>query len=166
MSERPVYVGVGECACKRIDEQLYHVPNTSLAHRPVCSLCLMDHGFKVPEPRTSEDITMVDGTPVWKTSPVSDQPSPKADQLNLGYGHLFEAVLGSDDRLVGWLHTHPDARTPSGVLCQSFCAVRPLNGTPVHQIVSVDPLTLQPSLLCRTCGAHGHVTNGAWEPCP
>lgn len=31
-------------------------------------------------------------------------------------------------------------------------------------IVSRDPLTLTPSILCRACGNHGHITNGQWVP--
>lgn len=31
-----------------------------------------------------------------------------------------------------------------------------------HQLVSADPLTISPSLLCR-CGDHGFVENGKWR---
>jgi hypothetical protein len=170
VNERPVYVGIGECDCKRVDVLLYHVPGTALALRPVCAFCLTDKGYTIPEPRTADDLEEIDGRPTWKpTTPTPSQETVEArasvDQLNLGHGHFFAAVIGADEHLVGWLHTHPDARSTTGVLCQSFCAVRPLNGSPVHQIVSVEPLTLLPSLLCRMCGAHGHVTNGKWEPC-
>jgi hypothetical protein len=165
MFERPVYVGVGECDCKRVDAKLYHVLGTDLAHRPVCEMCLAVRGYEVPVPRTADDLEEIDGRPTWKPPFTTPEPPVHAGQMRLGHGHFFEAVLGNDEQLVGWLHTHPDARDSSGMLCQSFCAVRPLNGTPVHQIICVDPLTLQPSLLCRTCGAHGHVTNGQWEPC-
>ena len=81
----------------------------------------------------------------------------------IGHGHSFKAVHDAQDRFVGWIHTHPDARNPS-VLCQSFCAVRDGYHVDVHQIVTAEPLTLEPSLKCRTCGAHGVVVNGKWEP--
>jgi hypothetical protein len=32
------------------------------------------------------------------------------------------------------------------------------------EVVSEDPLTLAPSVACRTCGHHGWIRNGAWEP--
>ena len=34
-------------------------------------------------------------------------------------------------------------------------------------VVKETPLTLAESLLCvdKTCNAHGHIRNGAWEPC-
>ncbi len=32
-------------------------------------------------------------------------------------------------------------------------------------IVSEDPLTLSPSLLCTICKTHGYIRNGRWDPC-
>jgi hypothetical protein len=170
MTERPTYVGIGECACARIDVQLYHLPRAVVTQHPVCARCLVALGFEVPVPRTADDLALVGGVPVWKpqTSPMRDigvEPLVHVGRLDLGHGHIFEVVYGVDDCLVGWLHTHPDQRNPTAELCQSFCAVRPLNGSPIHQVISVDPLTLTPSLQCRTCGAHGHVRDNLWEPC-
>jgi hypothetical protein len=34
----------------------------------------------------------------------------------------------------------------------------------VHELVSEDPLTVSPSLLCGRCGNHGFIRNGHWEP--
>lgn len=34
----------------------------------------------------------------------------------------------------------------------------------VWQVESYEPLTLSPSLLCRTCGRHGHIRGGVWVP--
>lgn len=164
MITRPVYVGVGECECGQLDARLYHIPNTGLLMHPVCGKCLALRGFAVPEPRTAndvvDDVVDVDGKTEWK----ANVPPVSTLRLELGHGHYFEAVIDDREQLIGWLHTHPDARNAEGMLCQSFCAVRPLNGSPVHQIICVDPLTLSPSLKCRMCGAHGEVTNGKWEP--
>lgn len=33
-----------------------------------------------------------------------------------------------------------------------------------HQLVSQNPLTITPSILCPDCGTHGFVTNGKWVP--
>lgn len=30
-------------------------------------------------------------------------------------------------------------------------------------VESENPLTLSPSILCRSCGDHGHIRNGRWE---
>jgi len=156
---RPIYVGVGECRCGKLDVRLYYVPIAIPMPEAVCSSCLLARGYNEPEPRTADDILSVDDRLSWK----NDEPLIHVGKLDLGHGHSFEVVLDANDQLIGWLHTHPDGRNPE-VLCQSFCAVRPLNGTPVHQVIASDPLTLAPSLKCRTCGAHGEVSNGKWEP--
>ncbi|HMG43949.1 MAG TPA: hypothetical protein VK611_21630 [Acidimicrobiales bacterium] len=33
-----------------------------------------------------------------------------------------------------------------------------------HSVVSSDPLTVVPSILCPDCGLHGFITAGAWSP--
>lgn len=165
---RPIYVGVGECECGKLDVKLFHVPGTPLATRQVCARCLTSRGYEVPPPRTAEDIEMIDGQPTWRreiTKPYPKVPQPHVGRLDLGHDHFFEAAIGSDEQLVGWLHTHPDAR--GGIEpCQSFCAVRPVDGAPVHQVICAEPLTISPSLKCRVCGSHGNVTAGKWEPSP
>lgn len=32
-----------------------------------------------------------------------------------------------------------------------------------HQVLSEDPLTITPSILCPDCGLHGFVTEGLWR---
>lgn len=163
---RPIYVGIGECLCGAVDVRLHLIPGTPFAARPICSRCVVIKGYPMPRVRTADDIEMVDGHPHWKEewSPsTGKEPLVHVGQLALGHGHFFETVLDKDESLLGWLHTHPDARNPD-VLCQSICVVREFNGAPVHQILCADPLTLTPSLLCRICGAHGEVINGKWEP--
>lgn len=85
------------------------------------------------------------------------------EEIDLGAGHAFAPIHDQSDRLVGWLHTHPDARDASARSCQSFCAMRAGFGPDTHVVVQAEPLTLSPSLKCRICGAHGHVKNGQWE---
>lgn len=31
-----------------------------------------------------------------------------------------------------------------------------------HTLVSIDPITITPSILCDDCGAHGFITEGKW----
>jgi hypothetical protein len=85
-----------------------------------------------------------------------------SESFSLGLGHYFKPVFDDRGQFVGWTHTHLD---PSGMACQSFCAVHEGYGAPVHQITQSEPLTLSPSLKCRMCGVHGNVINGRWEPC-
>lgn len=35
---------------------------------------------------------------------------------------------------------------------------------PRWQLVNADPLTINPSVLCRTCGLHGWIREGRWVP--
>lgn len=34
-----------------------------------------------------------------------------------------------------------------------------------HRIVQLDPLTIEPSILCPDCGTHGFVRAGRWQSC-
>lgn len=85
-------------------------------------------------------------------------------EMDLGSRHTFAPVIDPADQLVGWLHTHPDARS-TGVLCQSFVAVREGFGYAAYEIEIVGPLSLKPDVRCMTCGARGRVHGGKWIPC-
>jgi hypothetical protein len=156
---RPSYVGTGECRCGRIDVQLYRVADGE--RRSACARCLADQGVLVARARTADDVEEVDGNLRWKEEPST--ALVHVGKLDLGYGHYFEAALDVRGDLAGWLHAHPDARDATRP-CKSFCAVRAVDGLPVHVVAQADPLTLSPSLKCRSCGAHGEVINGKWEP--
>ena len=146
--QRPAYIGVGACTCGRYEVPLF----ITRTEAPTCRTCCEAAGYEFSVDRV-------------RLEPPLPEPQVHVGKLELGHGHTFEAVIGTDDCLVGWLHTHPDARVEDdSALCQSFCAVRPINATPVHQVLCADPLTLTPSLKCRMCGAHGEVLNGKWEP--
>lgn len=157
---RPTYVGTGECRCGRIDVQLYRV--TDVERRATCARCLADQGVIVARARTADDVEEVNGILQWKTATHEGEPLVHVGKMDLGFGHTFEAALDAHGNLAGWLHAHPDARDARP--CKSFCAVRAIDGLPVHAVLQADPLTLSPSLKCRSCGAHGEVINGKWEP--
>lgn len=67
----------------------------------------------------------------------------------------------------------PDTTEPAGITewhwtCDHWCAGfvpfkshNPDYGWDVH---SLDPLHLEPSLLCRLCGSHGFIRAGVWVP--
>lgn len=52
-----------------------------------------------------------------------------------------------------------------GALCAGFVAFEAYECSEMWQVVSYEPLTLSPSLLCRACGHHGYIRNGGWVPC-
>ncbi len=68
---------------------------------------------------------------------------------------------------VAW--THPCTGACGGVSMQHIPVDRPSrwdtlgrSDAPVWTLVSVDPLSISPSLLCEACGTHGFITDGKW----
>ena len=71
----------------------------------------------------------------------------------------------TDPYMALWYHRSPK----SGEVCfGSFGWRNPRPGQfrndPIWERVSVDPLTVSPSLLCLDCGAHGWIKEGKWVP--
>lgn len=68
----------------------------------------------------------------------------------------------------GGIHEHPNAK--DGPPCAGYVHFRGRpdrrsgENRPAWEIVQDEPLTLSPSLLCRTCGSHGFIRNGKWVP--
>jgi hypothetical protein len=67
-------------------------------------------------------------------------------------------------------HTHPSGvawthHRPDGLLCEGGGYI-PLNTEHGWAVVSWEPLTLTPSLLCmrKECGTHGFIRDGKWVP--
>lgn len=65
----------------------------------------------------------------------------------------------------GLIEEHPDQRDPSKRCAGSvsFEGVAQA-GRPAWHVVSMEPLTLTPSLVCTACGHHGWITAGKWCP--
>lgn len=96
-----------------------------------------------------DDGTIVDVTSAGATRVVELDPEHMA---------LLAYVDGS------WRFRHLCDRGERGIL---ICAPALRCGScgDGHQITSVDPLTVEPSILCPDCGTHGYVTAGVWVPC-
>jgi len=98
--------------------------------------------------------------------------------LDLGDGHLLWWTVWKPYRSCNPQYVDlPDVdpfgaiishSTPAGVECwsgvhfKSEAQARVFGGHPSWDLVSKDPLTLTPSLLCRLCGDHGFITAGKW----
>lgn len=70
----------------------------------------------------------------------------------------------------GRVHTlhYPDGTIRIGHKCirprdGSTLIVAPALTTPGHVVVSTDPVTITPSILCEDCGMHGYITDGVWR---
>jgi hypothetical protein len=59
-------------------------------------------------------------------------------------------------------HTAPDGSVCSGYAW--FEGHAPMRSYPTWRVASMEPLTLEPSLLCSTCGHHGFIRDGKWVP--
>lgn len=100
---------------------------------------------------------------------------PADDGLGPGWRHrsergIFLRLLRSasdPEQLGGFIFWHRRAHSPSG-LCGGAVPVVSIEGRPAWTLVSLEPLTLSPSIHCltpydgRICGVHGFVTDGKW----
>jgi hypothetical protein len=103
-----------------------------------------------------------------------------SERIDLGHGHTLRYFEWSPDRVLnpqfdgipdapkaGAIIDHPHAKTGepcSGAITfdvPSMRATRP--DSALWQVESWDPLTISPSVLC-SCGDHGFIRNGRWEP--
>jgi hypothetical protein len=88
--------------------------------------------------------------------------------LNLGSGVVaWWTSYGTQER-VGLIERHPrpDTVVPceGGVLFDLDGVREMFPDRALWQVVSFEPLTITPSLLCRRCGRHGFITAGRWTP--
>ena len=86
--------------------------------------------------------------------------------IEIGEGRtLMPYVRTEDGPIIGYIETHPNTQT--GEPCSgSVWTDREASGEggPLWTVVQADPLTLTPSIACRTCGNHGFVRDGRWVP--
>ena len=85
---------------------------------------------------------------------------------DIGYG--VSVALVTTDGIVSGLEYHHPRADRSGEECGPSWI--PFKGRPHGcdvlgwAVESEEPLTLSPSLLCRTCGHHGFIRGGRWVP--
>lgn len=80
-----------------------------------------------------------------------------------GYPMIIQRYF-VNGRFVGFMEHHPNQNDPKR-WCGGYVGfeVTPLTPAAHHQLVSSHPLTVAPSLQCRSCGHHGFVKSGRWE---
>lgn len=72
-------------------------------------------------------------------------------------------LRGDTGQRTGLLTWHWDAN--AGHWCGGWIGFTNVEGHPErskHELVSEDPLTVSPSLLCPRCGHHGFIRDGRW----
>lgn len=73
--------------------------------------------------------------------------------------HVYRLV-SRDGEVVGLIEAH---RQADGEWCRGgIYWVQIREGAPIWTLVSLDPLHVEPSLLCRRCGSHGFIRGGTW----
>jgi hypothetical protein len=90
-----------------------------------------------------------------------------ADEEDIGHDVTISRTVDKNGEWVGLIRRHPKK---GGVgRCSSAVAFDTLasraahgDGMSYHTVVSLTPLTLSPSLLCRSCKHHGHIQMGKW----
>ena len=95
-------------------------------------------------------------------------PPADVELFDAGHGVFWSKYVDSTEAWIGILHWHycqdPERLTPNGIHFDTAQHLPP--EYPRWTVVNPEPaaLTLSPSVLCRTCGAHGYFTNGQWVP--
>lgn len=91
---------------------------------------------------------------------VADMPSPECRVGSAGYMvtvdyHPVDTFGGLDLHLAG------------GSICGGYVSWRHVGAMKAsgHQLITVDPLHIEASLACRSCGSHGFIRNGMWQAC-
>lgn len=85
---------------------------------------------------------------------------------DLGHGVRIAFTTWHEHDPVGLIEEHTDPtghRCGGGILFDLPGVREAFPNRPVWTLVTVDPLTITPSLLCD-CGHHGWIKNGRWEP--
>ena len=93
-------------------------------------------------------------------------PAPGA-VLDLGDGHVLTFAYYKDDKADGCSIAH---KKPDGTPCDGWVAFAGRSwaigfapgAITTWTVEQDDPLTLSPSVLCRSCGDHGFVRAGRW----
>lgn len=86
---------------------------------------------------------------------------PDEGEHDIGDGVTITLVEHQGE-IVGLQEAHKD---DSGNVCSGFVGFdgpHAVVGGPKWTVQSANPLTLAPSIRCRSCGHHGYIRNGRW----
>lgn len=95
---------------------------------------------------------------------------PDLQLQDIGHDVYLSRVVDADGNWIGILEWHEcpamqnvnaSGLSAGGVNFEN--APNSVKGPRWH-LVSGDPLTIEPSILCRTCGLHGWIRQGRWVP--
>lgn len=99
---------------------------------------------------------------------MSNASNDNTDRIDMGDDHVLVFAEYEGQSRVGCNieHKKPDGTPCSGWLAfegRTWAAAFSPDSIATWKVLSEDPLTLSPSVLCRVCGDHGFVHNGRWK---
>ena len=85
------------------------------------------------------------------------------DPIDIGLGVKINFVENAQGVRCGLIESHT---RPNGDECCGYVAFRhvPQDSKSSWVVEKEEPLTLSPSVLCKTCGHHGYISEGRWVP--
>ena len=91
------------------------------------------------------------------------------DEIDLGDGHRIVFSEYEGEKRVGANIIHPPVEGKCGgqgwIAFEGRSWARSFGGRiETWDVVSEEPFTISPSILCRACGDHGFVRDGKWVP--
>lgn len=90
-------------------------------------------------------------------TPVGDPPDEGSVFMDEHHAYRFVHMPDSEEHVgiteFHWTGDH---------WCAGFVAFKSYSPDHGWDVLSEDPLTLSPSLLCRLCGSHGWIREGKW----
>lgn len=92
------------------------------------------------------------------------QGEPGVTDIGHGVRTRFTTYRGVTS---GLIESHPHTATGercSGAITFDLVQTVGLEHRARWRVISRDPLTLEPALLCRACGHHGFIRDGQWIP--
>lgn len=89
---------------------------------------------------------------------------PPASAFKIGPSNWYDKVFDDQGNWIAINEWHVNSK---GRLCGGFVAFNIKseifsNSSPKWNVLSYDPLTISPSLLCKACGNHGYIRNNTW----
>lgn len=95
-----------------------------------------------------------------------EEMAAEPGSVDLGNGAFYQKSFDKDGNWIAITEWH---KNPAGKLCGGWVPFNVkseyiLSNTPKWEVRSLDPLHLEPSLLCG-CGNHGWIRDGKWVPC-
>lgn len=94
-------------------------------------------------------------------------------KVDMGNGHSYSFFMSGEDQIIaGIIEEHPAGKDCNGLKQGEPCfgsVFFDIPETPVNRprwkVISLEPLTIEPSILCTFCGNHGYIRESKWISC-